>query len=181
MPINDDKAYEEIGRAWRHFASWREKIFAGYLSVLAALALGFSKTSGIPIHAAIFACGILVSAVFWILDFRNIQLLNACQLAGERLESSEGYYGRLNRLRFEQKTPLGYGLAIRVLVVSVVGTSAGGVSFYALGRLLNKFSLCWPFVIGLALAVALEAGLRKLADKQQSIEEAIWRHRDKAN
>jgi hypothetical protein len=180
MSISDEKAYEEVGRAWRHFASWREKIFAGYLSLLAALAWGFPKTNGTPIHVAILACAILVSAVFWMLDFRNIQLLNACQLAGEHLETSEGFYTRLNQLRFEQSSPLGYGLAISLLVVSVVGASVGGISFYVLGRLLNNFSLCWSFVIGVTIAGALYAGLRKLSHKRQSIERAIWKHREKA-
>ena len=30
--MNDGKAYEQALLAWRHFALWREKSFAGYLN-----------------------------------------------------------------------------------------------------------------------------------------------------
>ena len=38
MNSEQEKLYEQLGHTWRHFASWREKVLAGYLTVLAGLA-----------------------------------------------------------------------------------------------------------------------------------------------
>ena len=179
MPTDDQKLYEEIGQAWRHFASWREKIFAGYLTVLAALGIGFSQVTSIPVRAAIFAGGILVSAVFWILDFRNAQLINACQAAGDRLERGKGCYGELNRLRFDRKSPLTYGLAISLLVGGVGAASVGGLSVYMVRWWGGEFSL-WAFIIAVVVAVAVPLVLRKLGNKQRSTEEAQYRRSELA-
>ena len=96
--IDDTKLYEEAGQAWRHFASWREKTFAGYLTVLAALAIGFTQQPVAPKRILILGGAILVSAVFWVLESRSRELINACQLAADRLEQARGCYADLNRL-----------------------------------------------------------------------------------
>jgi hypothetical protein len=139
MPINDDKLYEEIGRVWQYFVSWREKIFAGYLSVLAALAFAFLKDPSATLRAGVFAFAFVVSAVFWILDSRTTELLSTCQAAGDRLADSRGFYGKLNAERFAEKGDppqhkrrrlwifgLSYGLAINTLVASVSAASLVG-------------------------------------------------------
>lgn len=38
MSAEEDQAYKELALNWHHFASWREKLFGGYLAALAALA-----------------------------------------------------------------------------------------------------------------------------------------------
>jgi hypothetical protein len=139
MPIDDDKLYEEVGRVWQYFDSWREKIFAGYLSVLAALAFAFLKDPSTPLRAGVFAFAFVVSAVFWILDSRTTELLSICQAAGDTLAHSRGFYGKLNSERFAEKgglpqhryrrlwiTGVSYGLAINALVASVSAASLVG-------------------------------------------------------
>ena len=130
--VDDPSLYEELGRAWRHFASWREKIFAGYVTVLAALGVAFSQNTSVPVQAAIFAGAIVFSIVFWILDFRNAQLLNACQAAAALLEDQKGAYSALYWQRGGPKTVLkpAYGLAIDLLVGSVVAAAFGGMLVY---------------------------------------------------
>jgi hypothetical protein len=34
--------YSEVGQMWRYFATWREKIVAGYLTVIAGIAVAFA-------------------------------------------------------------------------------------------------------------------------------------------
>jgi hypothetical protein len=157
--MDNQKLYEELGHIWRHFASWREKIFGGYLAVLIALGAGFSQTTSVRIRAAIFAGAIVVSIVFWILDFRSSQLLNACQTAAASLEEQKGSYGTLCSLRFGPRTWPTYGLAIDLLVAGVVGASGGGMFLYV-ARLwkaeIGIFSLCVAAVTALLLAWALQ-------------------------
>ena len=66
--MNEDKVYEELAVTWRHFALWREKSFAGYLTVLAALGVAFSTSPSTLVRLTIFLAGMLVSIAFWILD-----------------------------------------------------------------------------------------------------------------
>ena len=132
--IDPNKLYEEIGKAWQYFDSWREKIFAGYLSVLAALAFGLSKSASIHVRAVLFAFGILVSVgVFRTLDFRTTELINLCQAAGDNLAGPKGLHRALSGLRFAttkswKKSWLSYGTAISLLVASVIATSFVGLA-----------------------------------------------------
>lgn len=160
MPIEDEKLYEEIGRAWRHFASWREKAFGGYLTVLAALAVGFYQNRSLPVRTVIFAGALLVSAVFWILDVRNLQLMNACQLAANRLECNKGCYAGLNRVRFERKRSPSHGLAINLLVDGVGAVGVAGLCTCFM-RWYSEGAIPWPMWQPLVLGVGALAGWRR--------------------
>lgn len=170
MPIDEGKLYEEIGHTWRHFASWREKSFGGYLTVLAGLAIGFSQNTSAPARAAIFAAGILVSAVFWILDYRNAQFINACQRAAAPLEGTLGCYANLNQARFAAHDPLTYRLAINMLVGGVSAASVGGLWIH-LARWCGGSYNSAPFVATAVLAIAIPALLERIGYKQRSVEE----------
>jgi hypothetical protein len=179
MPINDDKLYEEIGRTWRHFGSWREKAFAGYLTVLAALAVGFSHNTGLLVRAGIFAGAILVSAVFWILDLRNLQLMNACQLAAGPLECEKGCYAELNRVRFYRRTSPTHGLAVNLLVDGVGTAGVGGLCTCFI-RWWSGGLILWPSwqpLIGgmAALVIWVHIRLKKLAERERAEDEAQYR------
>lgn len=176
-PISNDKLYEEIGRAWQYFDSWREKIFAGYLSVLAALAFALSKSS-IPVRAVLFAFSILASIVFWILDFRTAELINCCQAAGENLAGSRGLHRSLNRLRFTTKSWLSYGTAINLLVSSVAATGVVGLAVYLRRWRSGADTIQWWLsVVAIVLAALFCWVLRCCADKQWSREKAQHRSR----
>ena len=57
MNEDDKLIFEQLRETWLRFAAWRERIFAGYLTVLAALGYAFSKNPSIPIRSAAFAFG----------------------------------------------------------------------------------------------------------------------------
>jgi hypothetical membrane protein len=83
--------YEENGRTFRHFLSWRRLMFAGYFAVLAGinLALDGSTRSDILFPAA----GLLISVVFLLLDLRNRALIGILSEAGENLERELNLHG----------------------------------------------------------------------------------------
>jgi hypothetical protein len=160
MPISDDKLYSEIRKDWLQYVSWREKIFAGYLTALAALAFAFSQNKSPAVLCLVFVFGFLVSVVFRILDFRTTELLNLCQLLGDLLEGSKGFYSALNATRFDEKKTASeekdslfrsilrrlwivgssYGLAINILVAWVSSVSFVGC-IVEWRRCENKFKL----------------------------------------
>jgi hypothetical protein len=178
MPIEDEKLYEEIGRAWLYFDSWREKIFAGYLTVLAALALAFSKDASLYVRTAVFAFSIVVSVVFWILDFRTTELLNLCQAAGEQMAESKGFYGELNQRRFARKNRVSFGFAVSLLVSSVIATGAVGFLFCMVTwwRSADGISMWWLH-IAVALCFGVLIFLYDYADKRWSEERNNYRKR----
>jgi hypothetical protein len=192
MPIAEDKLYTEIGQNWLHYVSWREKIFAGYLTVLAALAYAFSQNINSAVRCAVFAFGFLVSVVFRILDFRTTELVNLCQVAGDDLAVSKGFYGALNRLRFEHSPSrhrlwialVSYGLAINVLVASVSAASVVGFAVSIqrwLGGMETPVSPVkwWWSQIALALAFVIFVLLQWLTHGAWSREQKRYRSASK--
>jgi hypothetical protein len=146
--IDDEKLYDEIGRVWFYFDSWREKIFGGYLAALAALAFAFWKDASVPIRAGIFAFAIVVSVVFRILDLRTTDFINLCEEEAGKLAESKGFYGEFNQRRFGSTTRLTFGMAINILVASILGASAAGFCWYVRLWLHRSagVSLCWAAV-----------------------------------
>jgi hypothetical protein len=113
--------YEELGRTWQHFVSWREKIFAGYLAVQAALGVAYSHSQDShysdDVSIVILFGAVLFSIVFWILDVRTNQLVNACQHRAASLE--EDHQGAYHAIKSVGGSCLTYSLAVDVLVSSV--------------------------------------------------------------
>jgi hypothetical protein len=168
MAINDDKLYEEIGQRWLHYVSWREKIFAGYLSVLAALAFTLSKSTGIPAAgAAVFAFAILISVLFRILDFRTTELVNLCQAEADDLAGRKGFFEALNVRRFagEEKRFVYYGMAINILVASVIAASLVGCLIYLrMWQCTRNRAGWWVPSLTVAVAVLIEESLRNYSN-----------------
>ena len=86
--------YNEVGVNYRYFLDWRHKILAGYLVTVAALAIGFSwaiTNYELKPHSWILLMlGVIISIVFWLLDYRNRHLYHTCQEVGAKIEASEG-------------------------------------------------------------------------------------------
>jgi len=82
-----DDVYKEIGTNYRHFASWRQKIFAGYLTIIAAMSIAFWTIRDHSMARVILVAAIVVSIVFLLLDRRNWEITNACLEAGVSCES----------------------------------------------------------------------------------------------
>ena len=108
FPIED--IYKEIGTNYRFFLNWRHGLLAGYLAVLAALSLGFSwiYTSAHYLLWIIFAIGIIISFLFWALEYRNRDLYRTCMNVGEKCESFFQYdikmYSELNKIQYSKIT-----------------------------------------------------------------------------
>jgi len=146
---------------------------------LAALAIGFSQNRSLLVRAGIFAGAILVSVVFWILDLRNLQLINACQLAAGPLECQKGCYAELNRVRFNRKRSPTHGLAINLLVDGVGAAGVCGlctcfIRWWSGGLILWP---SWPFlVVGVGvLVIWVHIRLKKVAERERAEDEAQYR------
>jgi len=125
--VDDKTLYKEAADLWRHFAAWREKLFAGYITALGALALACAQYASSGIRSAILVSGILVSTVFWILDLRNRELFSASQGVAARLENKIGGYRALDEIRFSGTNSLTHGVAIDLLVSGVMGGCIGAL------------------------------------------------------
>ena len=151
--------YSEVGQAWRQFLDWREKIIAGYLTVIAAIATAIHVSASD--QPGLLLSAVLISVVFWIFDFRDRILLGVCQRAGESIEqvlrpktasANCGCYSALMSLRRPRREPwridlLTHGLAVDALVSGIITVS--------LGRLLaiSLKSSNWSWVMALIGAV----------------------------
>ncbi len=168
MDVRD--LYAEIGESWRQFVAWHERIFGGYLAVIAALAIAFTQVGDADLQVILLLAAVTVSVAFWILAFRNRTLLWACQRAGEALEKTvettkalprgeRGCYSALNDVRLLPGTRLTHGFAINIIVAAIVAGSLAGMAFKL---------LAWhPRVattIGAILFVTLVAALELLGD-----------------
>lgn len=99
--------YTEMGINYRYFLGWRQRLLAGYLATVAALAIAYAWTykEAKPLSWVVLATGSGLTIVFWFLDYRNRDLYHACQNSGEALEKAggisaeQGIYSRLNKLQ----------------------------------------------------------------------------------
>jgi hypothetical protein len=86
--------YSEIGTNYRYFLDWRHKLLAGYLVTVAGLAIAFSwaltNNTIKPLSWIILLLGLIITLVFWGLEFRNRDLYHVCQKAGSQIEQKEG-------------------------------------------------------------------------------------------
>jgi hypothetical protein len=147
MPIDEDKLFDQVCQTWTHFAAWREKIFAGYLTVLAGLAYAFSKDAGAPVRSALFAFAILISVLFRILDIRTTGQINLCQRVGARLAGGEGVHGEIMKDRFSTSRLTTYGFAINMLVAGVIGASGAGLFIYIEKWRDPGYVPCWEWSV----------------------------------
>ncbi|MEE4263219.1 MAG: hypothetical protein V2I56_11050 [Desulfobacteraceae bacterium] len=89
LDLSIKDAYEEAGRNYRYFLSWRERLLAGYFALLAGLFFAFSwlikeapKLTWTP-----FAVGFILTLVMWALEYRNRDLYRVCQQTAKECES----------------------------------------------------------------------------------------------
>jgi len=147
--------YEELGRTWQHFVSWREKIFGGYLTVLAALGVTYSHYDSHPCDGVVIAIllgVILFSIIFWILDVRTNQLVNACQNRAAALEEDQGAYRAIQSVKDDWPT---YSRAVDVLVSFVVGGAAVYIFRIGVCILTGRMGTQSWLAAGLIIAVVL--------------------------
>jgi hypothetical protein len=93
--------YAEIGINFRYFLTWRQLIFAGYLAVLGALSAGGAWVYEHAAHllGVVPAVGLLLTGVFWVIEYRNRQLYRACIEQGAACEVGLDEIKMYTRLR----------------------------------------------------------------------------------
>jgi len=87
--------YGNASELHRYFLSWRHQLFAGYLAVLAALAIAFNWAYNLQHHprawiGIVSIMAIALSVLFWLLEFRNRQLYRSSQNIARNLEQQMG-------------------------------------------------------------------------------------------
>ena len=89
--LPDEDRYTEVGANFRHYLTWREKLFSGFLVINGALALGFTWVNDrYPDLAFLLPVGgMLLSVLFLLLDSRNRELFDACVAAGWSWNSAD--------------------------------------------------------------------------------------------
>ncbi len=90
-------AYENACQLHRYFLSWRHQLFAGYLAVLAALAIAFNWAYKNPLDynsrlwlVIVIVIGVFLTIIFWLLEIRTRQLYRGCQNIARNLEIKMG-------------------------------------------------------------------------------------------
>lgn len=144
MAVSVSEMYKEIGENYRDQLHWREKLFAGFLAVLAALAVAFYHTyhnyeDGWDMFAWIVPLvGFLLALVFLAADNRCAQGIRRMRKYGKELEAPlKGVYAMTVELEpknfFAHVTShtwvlrLLYGLtAIFLFIVTIVLLGATG-------------------------------------------------------
>jgi hypothetical protein len=107
MPkLAEQDLYAEAGQLLRHYLSWREKLLAGYVAIVAALALGVVKYDGFLkiVKPGLAAVGFLLTLIFWQLDRRNTELFDRCVDAGAALEDQSALVGPFTAIRRKSNT-----------------------------------------------------------------------------
>jgi hypothetical protein len=105
MPITEKGLYEYVGSAVQYHLSWRERLLAGYVAVVAGLALTFSwmQSNHKSISFLVPLVASAMSIVFWLLDRRNREIFKNCIQAGADLESAASLKGVYTALAKESK------------------------------------------------------------------------------
>ena len=126
MPIPHEATYEEVGRNYRKFLDWREKIVGGYVAVVGGLGFGYSRgDASINFQAILLFAGMLTSFAFWVLNMRNSKFIVTCVRAGQKLEGGTGVYSEMGTLTHTGR--LTHGLAVNLLVSAVMAGSLFGL------------------------------------------------------
>jgi hypothetical protein len=90
----------------RHYLGWREKLLGGYLAIIAALTVAvWSSRESSYVGPALAILAMLLTVVFWRLEYRNRMLFQACVGAGASLEQSASLSGPFSAINEESSTP----------------------------------------------------------------------------
>ncbi len=98
--LSDKDVYEEIGKTYRYFLNWRHAAFAGYILILYTLLSQYFGGEEITIqHFALWGV-IVLTGIFWMVEYRIRDLYKACTSKGAMIEKrnkldSIGIYSQL--------------------------------------------------------------------------------------
>ena len=129
MPqVDEQDMYLQSAELLRHYLSWREKLFGGYLVVIAALAVAVNKVDQPPFfRSAMALLGVALTVVFWLFERRIRELFLACLGAGAALEPPTlvGPFKRLQALDGTLRVPthsavLGCFFALAIVALTAI-------------------------------------------------------------
>ena len=126
--MSDDSIYEEVGRNYRFFATWRHLTFAAGVAVDAAV-LKVGSDKGLWSSPFILACfaGALAEIILMLLDVRTRAHTQAAVEQGATLEgSTAGFFNGVSA----KKGRITHTLALRLFY----GLSAAGMLYLGLTR-----------------------------------------------
>jgi hypothetical protein len=114
MPVTEDEMYRQLCEDYRHHLRWRERLFAGFLAVIGALAIAFYHTHKrdnsdellFALSSVVLLVGALLSGVFYCLDRRCHEVLLDRREAGQALEQGViriGLFGSAARVSRKEK------------------------------------------------------------------------------
>ena len=181
MAIDDQSRYQELGEAWRQVVAWREKLFAGYLTVLGALGYVVLQNSDELRRSVLCIAGILLSVMFQLLEIRTRNIANEYQYTGSLLEKpGSGCYTTMENARDQSTRWLTFGFPISLLTGFAIGICVVGLMRYlppTLPKLLAPISietsLLMGAITGFLVVVFFESlgGLQSRRDKRRRREE----------
>jgi DNA invertase Pin-like site-specific DNA recombinase len=126
--MTDDRIYEELGRNYRFFATWRHLTFAAGIAIDAAV-LKTGSDKGLWSGAFTLACfaGALAQIILMMLDARTRAHTQAAVEQGVRLEgTTPGFFTGLNA----KKTRITHTIAVRLFF----GLSAAALLYLGFTR-----------------------------------------------
>lgn len=172
--MDEKSIYEQTAELWKHFSSWRDKLFAGYLTVMGALAFAFGEQLSPGRQCIVLVVGVVLSVVFWIHDVRVRELFSAMQGAAANLESTIGGYKALDQIRFKGTSRLTHGLGINILVsANIAGCAAGLFVLVPRWYSASNKSMTTVVIASTILFVLLYLLTRKLGSHEWRSEEHL--------
>jgi hypothetical protein len=156
MPDEPDSktVYEEVGRNYRTFLNWRERIVGGYVTIVGFLGWSYRNAQEKEDRALLLLAAIIVSLAFRTLNMRNSKFIREAVEAGKALENTDGFYTKMENLK-----PVGmtHGLAFSLMSSSVVIVCLLG---------LLRMTPLWELLNHCASVVTIFVGVVALLDRQ---------------
>jgi ketosteroid isomerase-like protein len=137
VALEKKDVYAQAGEMLRHYLSWREKLLAGYVAIIAALAVAVVKLPPqySTLGPGVAVMGMALTAMFWLLERRNRALFNRCITAGMTLEKELTSVGTFTELYNEPAKPSHsavldwfFGLATCFLFAAAIVLGEGNVA-----------------------------------------------------
>ncbi|HCB01985.1 MAG TPA: hypothetical protein DEP19_06345 [Anaerolineae bacterium] len=128
MPKRDDfsyqEIYEEVGRTYRYFLSWRHALLGGYLIGIYTLFSHYFENNDMNIQRNLLICLFVITIVFWMIEYRIRELYRACTNSGAKIEtdnkfSSIGIYVKLDSKDMRGRI-ISHSNAFNILFLSVL-------------------------------------------------------------
>jgi hypothetical protein len=132
LPVTDDEMYRQLSADYLHHLQWREKLFAGFLVLIGALALAFYHTHKKDQQGELWylygwvipLAGAALSVIFLLLERRCQEVLRDRRLVGRAFEEHAmrvGLFGSVVRVSRQARRITHSGILQFLYLVGAVG------------------------------------------------------------